>query len=130
VLLLLLLLATAVMVQRYLSSSSSSSSSSYLATPKFCCYSALMLHVPHLVPTTQTHCPACGRWFACMQAFPVSVTENCNDLHSYALLKMPEAAAELVAGAAEAIESARGFECERLACVHPRYVSTFLNTIE
>ena len=115
-LLLLLLLAMAVIVQRYPSSSSSSSSSS-LATPKFCCYSALMLHVLHSVPTTQTHCPACGRWFACMQAFPVGVTANCNVLHSYTLLKMPEAAAELVAGAAEAIESARGFECERFACV-------------
>ena len=55
---------------------------------------------------------------------------NCNDMHSYALLKMPEAAAELVAGAAEAIESARGFECERFACVLPRSVSTFLNSIK
>ncbi len=30
------------------------------------------------------------------------------------MLKMPEAAAELIAGAAEAIECTRGFECERI----------------
>jgi hypothetical protein len=91
-----------------------SSSSSYLEKPKFCFYSALMPRVPLSALTTQTHYPVCGRWFACKKLFLSLAKRNCNSLNSYVMLKMPEAAAELIAGAAEAIECTRGFECERI----------------
>ncbi len=66
----------------------------------------------HLAPTTPIHWHACGRLFARMTARRKITIENCHALRSYAMMNMPEAAAELIAGAAEAIESAWGFESE------------------